>query len=82
PSTGDFRVLRGGSCSSADGYCRASSREPGGPANRGDDYGFRVSRSGELKAIEDEKEIDETIEKEIDEIVKELEKLFERDRLE
>ena len=82
PSTGDSRVLRGGSWCFADGYCRASSREPGGPANRGDDYGFRVSRSGELKAIEDEKEIDETIEKEIDEIVKELEKLFERDRLE
>jgi len=81
PSTGDSRVLRGGSWNNDGWNCRASHRDVVRPAFRGVNVGFRASRSGELKAIENEKEIDETIEKETDEIMKEIEKLFERDRL-
>jgi formylglycine-generating enzyme required for sulfatase activity len=45
PSTGDSRVMRGGSCYSDFGLCRASNRNGGGPANRNISVGFRASRT-------------------------------------
>ena len=45
PSTGDSRVLRGGSWDACDKYCRASSRASFVPAVRGNGIGFRVART-------------------------------------
>lgn len=46
PSAGRYRVLRGGSWSSSDWFCRASSRNHrNAPAGRRDRIGFRVART-------------------------------------
>jgi len=45
PSTEGSRVLRGGSWTNYDWYCRASFRDSDAPALRFDDIGFRVART-------------------------------------
>jgi formylglycine-generating enzyme required for sulfatase activity len=45
PSTGDRRVLRGGSWNFNDWFCRAFYRYSNAPAVRNDDVGFRVART-------------------------------------
>jgi formylglycine-generating enzyme required for sulfatase activity len=47
PSSGQSRVLRGGSWNDIARNVRASVRDGGGPANRGNDVGFRCA--GELR---------------------------------
>ena len=42
PSSGSYRVLRGGSWSRNAGSCRVSFRDDGNPSNRFNDFGFRV----------------------------------------
>ena len=43
PSSGSYRVLRGGSWSNFAGLCRSSFRSDGAPAYRGSDLGFRLA---------------------------------------
>jgi formylglycine-generating enzyme required for sulfatase activity len=43
PSSGSFRVLRGGSWSGGAGLCRSANRNDYDPSNRGDGVGFRVA---------------------------------------
>jgi len=45
PTTGSFRVDRGGSWNRGAGYCRSGFRISGVPSIRGDHDGFRLSRS-------------------------------------
>jgi formylglycine-generating enzyme required for sulfatase activity/predicted Ser/Thr protein kinase len=47
PSSGTRRVLRGGGWGSNVGNCQSAGRYWGGPADRGGDFGFRVSRSSQ-----------------------------------
>ena len=42
PSSGSYRVLRGGSWINDSGGCRVAARRGNRPSSRGDDYGFRV----------------------------------------
>jgi len=44
PSSGSFRVVRGGSWSHWAGYCRSAFRDGSGPGYRGDGLGFRLLR--------------------------------------
>ena len=43
PSSGSFRVLRGGSWINGARYCRVSSRNYYGPGSRGNNHGFRLA---------------------------------------
>ena len=45
PSTGQYRVLRGGDWLDISGYCRSSDRGWSGPGNRNYSFGFRVART-------------------------------------
>ncbi|MGI6351382.1 MAG: formylglycine-generating enzyme family protein, partial [Armatimonadota bacterium] len=45
PSSGSYRVLRGGSWVSNASYCRTAYRNRYGPTFRGYRYGFRVARA-------------------------------------
>jgi len=45
PSTGSFRVLRGGSWYSGAQYCRSAYRSVNGPDDRRSNYGFRLALS-------------------------------------
>ena len=45
PSSGSYRVLRGGFWDNNSGYCRSSSRGYFGPIDRNDKLGFRVART-------------------------------------
>lgn len=44
PSSGDYRVLRGGSWGDDAGYCRSANRGNYSPGGRNDDIGFRLVR--------------------------------------
>ena len=44
PSSGSFRVIRGGGWSSFAGYCSSASRAGGGPGGRGSNLGLRLVR--------------------------------------
>ncbi len=44
PSSGDYRVLRGGSWYDYSGSCRVSNRRSYDPSHEDDDLGFRVAR--------------------------------------
>jgi formylglycine-generating enzyme required for sulfatase activity len=46
PGTGSRRVVRGGSWNRGAGDCRSAYRSGGGPSDRYDDLGFRLSRTG------------------------------------
>jgi formylglycine-generating enzyme required for sulfatase activity len=45
PTSGSFRVLRGGSWYNVPQYCRVADRSFGAPGNRGSDSGFRLART-------------------------------------
>ena len=45
PSTGSYRVLRGGCWYGGSYGCRSSDRGGGGPGDRGSYFGFRVART-------------------------------------
>ena len=45
PTTGDFRVLRGGSWNYGSSNCRSSTRDYDGPDGRNSSFGFRVART-------------------------------------
>ncbi len=47
PTTGSYRVLRGGSFINNKGYCRCSDRGRYNPFNLGRNYGFRVAYTSE-----------------------------------
>ena len=46
PSSGSYRVIRGGSWSNGARHCRASYRYNNSPGFRSTDLGFRLLRSG------------------------------------
>ena len=45
PSSGSYRVLRGGYWNNISIYCRSSSRDINDPDNRFSSVGFRVART-------------------------------------
>ena len=49
PKSGDYRVLRGGSWSSNEPFCRVALRSNFNPANCGYNYGFRIASSLSLQ---------------------------------
>ena len=45
PSSGEYRVSRGGSCFVGAGRCRSANRLGNSPVNRDNDLGFRLART-------------------------------------
>lgn len=46
PSSGTYRVFRGGSCASSEDECRVTARASNYPSTKGDDLGFRLVMNG------------------------------------